>query len=374
MARTRTENREYIPVHVRQQILHECNRICAHCGTPLYMGDNFTLEHVIPLNKGGKNNISNYVALCRPCNKAKSDDIVEPKRYYTYLPKEKLEKVQHTFEKYLETTDWLGYDNLFRTDQFDLITVIPVFTKNKQIDVPSTFHVEKVRREAAFEYLTLYTGRLSFEDKQLMVYDVNDINTPYYRLTKGPDTIMMVSAYIKKIRINDDNTDNIIHLDIYANPDLKQKRTTVPTIYNLMQMLLNEMQKTLMSRDRLTVIKTLIRTPSSDNLGVQILQELNRLEPKTYSMGYMYGDTGDESSGKILCLAATLFQGDYHDLKSMAKANGYDSIDEFCKNTDKSSMESTINDRLSTSKEIRDHKPEKVKKKDKKRSKKKPRH
>ena len=64
MARERIEERVEIPVYIRQQVLNDCGRICAHCGVKLRMGDNFTLEHVIPLSKGGKNDMSNYFGLC----------------------------------------------------------------------------------------------------------------------------------------------------------------------------------------------------------------------------------------------------------------------------------------------------------------------
>ena len=60
MARTRQEEREYIPQQIRWQIFKDCNETCAHCGKHLVFKQDFTLEHVIPLHKGGKNDISNY--------------------------------------------------------------------------------------------------------------------------------------------------------------------------------------------------------------------------------------------------------------------------------------------------------------------------
>lgn len=371
MARTRTEQREFIPHYIRQQALYECNRICAHCGTPLDYNTNFTLEHVIPLSKGGKNDISNYVALCETCNKAKSDDIVEPNEYYTYLPKEKKAQLQALFEEYLKTTDWLGYDNLFRTDRFDLRTVVPVLNKSGQINVPVTFRVEKARRNITFEYLTVYTGHLSPDDKECMVYDERDIRSPYYKITKGEETVMYISPYIMNMNTDGGEPDNMVYLDIYVNPNLTQKRTTIPTLYNLVQELLNEIQRTLMSREKLTAIKCVVRTIRSDKLGAMTLAELYKLNPSTYSLVESY--TNEQHTGScVMCLCGILFQGDYNDLKQMAKANGFASIDEFCKATDTNEMQSAIDNRLSQAKEITTHKkPTKIKKKDKKKSKKK---
>lgn len=370
MARTRTEEREYIPVYVRQQVLCECNRICAHCGTKLRMGDNFTLEHVIPLNKGGKNEIGNYVALCQTCNKDKSDDIVEPNEYYTYLPKDKKAKLQALFEEYLKTTDWLGYNNLFRTDRFDLQTVVPVFTRAGQVNAPITFRVEKVKRNVAFEYLTLYTGHLSTEDKEMMVYDERDITQPYYKITKNDETVMFISAYILKKSINGNPEDNIVHLDLYTNPDLVNKKTTIPVLYNIVQTLLGEVQRTLMFSGKMTIIKCMVRTPSSDKLGTLTLHELCRLEPGIYELGKLYMNP-NETGGCILCLCGTLFQGSYADLKHQAKTQGYDSIKDFCENADKSFMTTPISDRLGEPADYTRRKPPtKIKKKDKKHKKK----
>lgn len=53
-----------------------CNRefntskgIYVYCGLPLPK----TKEHIVPLSKGGINNVSNYIASCRDCNTLKAD-------------------------------------------------------------------------------------------------------------------------------------------------------------------------------------------------------------------------------------------------------------------------------------------------------------
>lgn len=45
------------------------NPCCAHCGT----GDELTLDHVIPVSRGGAENaVSNWQVLCKPCNGKKA--------------------------------------------------------------------------------------------------------------------------------------------------------------------------------------------------------------------------------------------------------------------------------------------------------------
>lgn len=42
---------------------------CQQCGS----GDDITLDHVIPISKGGTNSDGNLQTLCRPCNSSKKD-------------------------------------------------------------------------------------------------------------------------------------------------------------------------------------------------------------------------------------------------------------------------------------------------------------
>ena len=64
MPRKRSEERTYIPRQIKHSVLQDCQNRCAHCGKLLAYPEKPTLEHVIPLNKGGTNEITNLVALC----------------------------------------------------------------------------------------------------------------------------------------------------------------------------------------------------------------------------------------------------------------------------------------------------------------------
>ena len=43
------------------------NDVCAQCGT----SENLTLDHVIPMRKGGTNEVNNFQILCMDCNRRK---------------------------------------------------------------------------------------------------------------------------------------------------------------------------------------------------------------------------------------------------------------------------------------------------------------
>lgn len=46
---------------------------CILCGSV----ETLTIDHLIPLSRGGKNDITNYIILCGPCNSMKSDQTID---------------------------------------------------------------------------------------------------------------------------------------------------------------------------------------------------------------------------------------------------------------------------------------------------------
>ena len=53
--------------------LFGCVWFCSQCYKPLIGPKNVVVDHIIPLNKGGKNHVSNCTACCKACNSSKSD-------------------------------------------------------------------------------------------------------------------------------------------------------------------------------------------------------------------------------------------------------------------------------------------------------------
>lgn len=55
-----------------QEIVGRFEARCAYCPAPFE-----TIDHVVPLTKGGANEASNVVPACKSCNSAKQDDLWE---------------------------------------------------------------------------------------------------------------------------------------------------------------------------------------------------------------------------------------------------------------------------------------------------------
>lgn len=57
-------------IKVREQVLTRDNHICHYCGKS---EDKMEVDHLIPVSKGGTDELNNLVAACQKCNRAKGD-------------------------------------------------------------------------------------------------------------------------------------------------------------------------------------------------------------------------------------------------------------------------------------------------------------
>lgn len=65
-----------IPPHDKRRIYDRQNGLCAYCGQHRnikYM----TIDHIVPLSKGGTNEESNLTCACKICNQIKGDMTLE---------------------------------------------------------------------------------------------------------------------------------------------------------------------------------------------------------------------------------------------------------------------------------------------------------
>jgi hypothetical protein len=60
----------------RRALIRRDGATCAYCGRPLGTGLPYsrpTLDHVVPVSRGGGDALTNLVLACKPCNRAKAD-------------------------------------------------------------------------------------------------------------------------------------------------------------------------------------------------------------------------------------------------------------------------------------------------------------
>lgn len=75
------EERRLFTYEERLEILKSTKGVCAHCGKPLKTST-MTVEHIIPIMRGGTNSMENLTALCEECNTMKNNLIYLPKSFY----------------------------------------------------------------------------------------------------------------------------------------------------------------------------------------------------------------------------------------------------------------------------------------------------
>lgn len=354
MPRTQIENRELIPRYIKGRVLEDCRGICAHCGNRLGFYEDFTLEHVIPLSKGGRNDYKNYVALCQKCNQDKSNDIIQPLEYYPYLPKHRQAEIQAMFQDYIKSVDWLSYDNLFMLDWFYIHPnkVITMPKTWKPCFIPMTLKVQKMRRDEAFQWLTEYRDHLSEPDKLLIVKSVDAIDTNYYKIMQGDTILMIITAFLldnpnQPENHTEENWATILSLDYFINPDVKiQPASTVPTIYNILQEILGEIQSTLLNGSCGTAIPVRMRSPGSGHMVKILRQFFGAVGRGSYEFYELCPDTDAMPDSRIAVTYFIMFQGTKNELKTLLRQHNARSIDELSAMLDKEALQAPLTERL----------------------------
>lgn len=64
--------RNYISKALRDDLYERDNYVCQYCKRK-YSREKLSIEHIIPVSKGGIDNIINYITVCRSCNSSKKD-------------------------------------------------------------------------------------------------------------------------------------------------------------------------------------------------------------------------------------------------------------------------------------------------------------
>ena len=57
---------------IKRAAMRDCGRRCVYCASPL-TADSATLDHVIPVSRGGSHAPGNLVIACQACNQLKGD-------------------------------------------------------------------------------------------------------------------------------------------------------------------------------------------------------------------------------------------------------------------------------------------------------------
>lgn len=384
MPRLKTHDRVNLPLDVKRQVEAESHGRCAHCGAPIsYAAGTFTVEHVIPLHKGGSNDPDNLVGLCEACNKDKSDDVVLPGEYYPYLSKDRMRRVSRHFDAWLSSTDCLAYDTLFLLDRFSVQAKLIVDRRGKndpsrltRVYASRSVRIEKLRKEKASELLMLYAARLSYQDRAMFECDPDKMVLPYYAMSVGNRFYGLlcphiVEGHVQQIEDGPPTSHTYITLDVMLDQDLPRREQDLSNLAFLLDAVVDEISRTLSRFHGSKAMVFRLTVAKSDELGVTVVG-LFGTQPYRKWNGYQTADSDDEP-GQVY-METVLFAGSSLDQQALAEQlHGTKSLKTLVENTDvddiADAQEAVMAD-VRKSRPIRE-KPGHIKKRDKKRKRKK---
>lgn len=123
--REKIEERKNISKELKMKALAKSNGRCCHCGKEL-TEKTATIEHFIPLSKGGKNIPINLICSCDDCNRSKDNFIVRPHEYCKFVNGPTLIELNSLYEAYLSDSQWLTAKNYAKEDYFTIQYMIPL--------------------------------------------------------------------------------------------------------------------------------------------------------------------------------------------------------------------------------------------------------
>jgi len=115
MYRTQYEDRAIISTEMREKILAKSESRCCKCGHPLTL-KKMTVDHYIPISKGGTNNMENLVPMCKKCNKNKNDLVITPGEGIKYIDAKHMNELQSLYKGYIDDVKWYRPNSLSRED------------------------------------------------------------------------------------------------------------------------------------------------------------------------------------------------------------------------------------------------------------------
>ena len=134
-------NREHFTLDEKEDICAKSGNKCAHCGTPIFAGYQMTVDHFIPLDKGGSNQMINLIPLCKDCNESK-DNKLYSMEYIKYLKPKYKQQIKDYLDSYVQVIDYCQRHRLLAYDEYNrsiLITPRNVRCKNKSVGVKSKY-------------------------------------------------------------------------------------------------------------------------------------------------------------------------------------------------------------------------------------------
>lgn len=189
---TQIEERRLFTYEERKAILKSSYGICAHCGKKLTT-KTMTVEHVIPISRGGTSDMVNLTALCPECNQKKGNMLYLPYGFYSALrDKPRYDEMQK------HVADWFAsMREDFDAERYPLIA--PKFWQQIEIRHGNSYRRGKMLRYIpSFQLRWEYVGSELFAEVEAVTgISIRQEKQELNKMCKQPDT-HPIALYVLK--------------------------------------------------------------------------------------------------------------------------------------------------------------------------------
>lgn len=283
------EERRLFTYEERSATLKRSSGVCACCSKKLTT-KTMTMDHIIPISRGGTNDMENLVALCLECNKAKGNLLYMPRAYYMAIKNlSELRKMERHVEQWFQTIQ-----SQFDLEKFPLIAPVTNLQlsarrqvqrsqKKKQgLYIPSLILEWKIISKESYEEIEAVTGLDLREIRKTLpkintFYKEDPAHTPtvalYSLRKKTTDKILAVVAV--QVTLEEK------HMNVWMPWSEMPKSYHGPVLHNLVNLLLDSL-----TRIANCTINTYSVTATSDNPNA--IRDFCRAACSNEKMGLYY--------------------------------------------------------------------------------------
>jgi len=142
MDRQKFYERDSFTYDEKSDIAKKSDNKCCHCGTLKFVNYGATVDHFIPLHKGGSNRMHNLIMLCEECNKEKADKIVDLS-YVPYLDEKYKDDLYNYLQSYIHAFDYVERNRMFACDEYTIkMETMVVMRGRKRQSLYSTYKIK----------------------------------------------------------------------------------------------------------------------------------------------------------------------------------------------------------------------------------------
>lgn len=121
--RHQVEDREWLSEDIRMKIPKKSDDRCVWCGKKVFFSYGGTVDHFIPLKKGGTNDFVNLVLMCKDCNEKKKSYVTPVSLCGKYLVEPYYKELEDHVDNYLQEFNYVSRGNLMAFDMYELYLI-----------------------------------------------------------------------------------------------------------------------------------------------------------------------------------------------------------------------------------------------------------